>query len=45
MKQVEIVRYLGITEAADSKWKKQMADEESQTLEMRTATDPAGDIG
>jgi len=38
MKQVEIARYLGVTEAAVSKWKKQLADEGPQALEMRTAT-------
>lgn len=38
MKQVEIARHLGVTEAAISKWKKQLANEGSQALEMRTAT-------
>jgi len=38
MKQVEIARHLGITEAAVSKWKKQLANEGPQALQMRTAT-------
>jgi len=38
MKQVEIARHLGITEAAVSKWKKQLADEGPQALQMRKAT-------
>ena len=38
MKQVEIARHLGVTEAAVSKWKKQLADEGPQSLRMRKAT-------
>jgi transposase len=38
MKQVEIAQHLGVTEAAVSKWKKQLADEGPQALQMRTAT-------
>jgi transposase len=38
MKQVEIARHLGVTEAAVSKWKKQLADEGPQALQMRKAT-------
>jgi len=38
MKQVEIARHLGVTEAAVSKWKKQLAEEGPQALQMRTAT-------
>jgi transposase len=38
MKQVEIARYLGVTEAAVSKWKRQLAEEGSQALQMRKAT-------
>jgi transposase len=38
MKQVEIARYLGITEAAVSKWKKQLAEEGPQALQPRKAT-------
>jgi transposase len=37
-KQVEIARHLGVTEAAVSKWKKQLAEEGPQALQMRTAT-------
>ena len=38
MKQVAIARHLGVTEAAVSKWKKQLADEGPQALQMRKAT-------
>lgn len=38
MKQVEIARHLGVTEAAVSKWKKQLVEEGPQALEMRTST-------
>ena len=38
MKQVEIARHLGVTEAAVSKWKKQLADEGPQALQLRRAT-------
>lgn len=38
MKQVEIARHLGVTEAAVSKWKKQLADEGPQALQLRKAT-------
>lgn len=38
MKQVEIARHLGVTEASVSKWKKQLADEGPQALQMRKAT-------
>jgi transposase len=38
MKQVEIARHLGVSEAAVSKWKKQLADEGPQALQMRKAT-------
>jgi transposase len=38
MKQVEIARHLGVTEAAVSKWKRQLAEEGSQALRMRKAT-------
>lgn len=38
MKQVEIARHLGVTEAAVSKWKKQLAEEGPQALQMRKAT-------
>jgi transposase len=38
MKQVEIARYLGVTEAAVSKWKKQLAEEGAQALQLRKAT-------
>ena len=38
MKQVEIARHLGVTEAAVSKWKKQLANEGPQALQMRKAT-------
>jgi transposase len=38
MKQVEIGRHLGVTEAAVSKWNKQLADERPQPLQMRKAS-------
>jgi transposase len=38
MKQVEIARHLGVTEAAVSKWKKQLAEEGPQGLQLRKAT-------
>jgi len=38
MKQVEIARYLGVTEAAVSKWKKQLAKGGPEALEMRKST-------
>ena len=38
MKQVEIARHLGVTEAAVSKWKRQLAEEGPQALQMRKAT-------
>jgi transposase len=38
MKQVEIARHLGVTEAAVSKWKRQLAEEGLQALQMRKAT-------
>jgi transposase len=38
MKQVEIARHLGVTEAAVSKWKKQLAEEGPQALQLRKAT-------
>ena len=38
MKQVEIARHLGVTEAAVSKWKRQLAEGGSQALQMRKAT-------
>jgi transposase len=38
MKQVEIARYLGVTEAAVSKWKRQLAEEGPQALQQRKAT-------
>jgi transposase len=38
MKQVEIARYLGVTEAAVSKWKRQLAEEGPQALQLRKAT-------
>ena len=38
MKQVEIARHLGVTEAAVSKWKKQLVREGPQALQMRKAT-------
>jgi putative transposase len=38
MKQVEIARHLGVTEAAVSKWKRQLAEEGPEALQMRKAT-------
>src|SRR4030065_1753772 len=38
MKQVEIARHLGVTEAAISKWKRQLAEEGPQALQLRKAT-------
>jgi transposase len=38
MKQVEIARHLGVTEAAVSKWKRQLAEEGPQRLRLRKAT-------
>jgi transposase len=38
MKQVEIARHLGVTEAAVSKWKRQLAEEGAQSLQLRKAT-------
>lgn len=38
MKQVEIARYLGVTEAAVSKWKRQLAQEGPQALQLRKST-------
>ena len=38
MKQVEIARYLGVTEAAVSKWKKQLAKGGPGALEMRKSS-------
>jgi len=38
MKQVEIARHLGVTEAAVSKWKRRLAEEGPQALQMRKAT-------
>jgi transposase len=38
MKQVEIARHLGVTEAAVSKWKRQLAEAGSQALQMRKTT-------
>jgi transposase len=38
MKQVEIARHLGVTEAAVSKWKRQLAQEGPQALQPRTAS-------
>jgi transposase len=38
MKQVEIARHLGVTEAAVSKWKKQLAEEGPQAMQLRKAT-------
>lgn len=37
-KQVEIARYLGVTEAAVSKWKRQLAEEGPQALQQRKAS-------
>ncbi len=38
MKQVEIARYLGVTEAAVSKWRRQLAEGGAQALQPRKAT-------
>ena len=38
MKQVEIARYLGVTEAAVSKWKRQLIEEGPRALRQRKAT-------
>jgi transposase len=38
MTQAEIARHLGVTEAAVSKWKKQLLEEGSQALQARKAT-------
>jgi len=38
MTQVEIARHLGVTEAAVSKWKKQLVEEGPQALQARKAT-------
>lgn len=38
MQQVEIARHLGVTEAAVSKWKRQLAEEGPQALQQRKAT-------
>lgn len=38
MKQVEIARHLGVTEAAVSKWKRQIAEEGAQALQLHKAT-------
>jgi transposase len=38
MSQVEIARHLGVTEAAVSKWKRQLLGEGSQALQARKAT-------
>jgi transposase len=38
MKQVEIAHHLGVTEAAVSKWKRQLAEEGPQALQPRKAT-------
>jgi transposase len=38
MKQVEIARHLGVTEAAVSKWKRQLAEDGPGSLRMRKAT-------
>jgi transposase len=38
MRQVEIARHLGVTEAAVSKWKRQLAEEGPQALRLRKAT-------
>ena len=38
LKQVEIARHLGVTEAAVSKWKRQLAEEGPQALQLRKAT-------
>ena len=38
MKQVEIARHLGVTEAAVSKWKRQLAEGGPQALHLRKAS-------
>jgi transposase len=38
MKQVEIARQLGVTEAAVSRWRRQLAEEGPQALQLRKAT-------
>lgn len=38
MKQVEIAHHLGVTEAAVSKWKRQLAEEGPQALRLRKAS-------
>jgi len=38
MKQAQIARYLGVSEAAVSKWKKKLEEEGPQSLELRKAT-------
>jgi transposase len=38
MKQVDIARHLGVTEAAVSKWKRQLAEGGQQALQPRKAT-------
>jgi transposase len=38
MKQVEIARYLGVTEAAVSKWKKELASGGPEALRMRKSS-------
>ena len=38
MKQVEIARHLGVTEAVVSKWKRQLGEEGPQALQQRKAT-------
>jgi transposase len=45
MKQVEIARYLGVTEAAVSKWKKQLAEGGPEALEMRKSTGRPAKLG
>ena len=38
MKQVEIARHLGVTEAAVSKWKRQLTEEGAQALQLHKAS-------
>ncbi len=38
MKQVEIARYLGVTEASVSKWKRQLAEEGPEALQLRKSS-------
>lgn len=38
MKQVEIARYLGVTEAAVSQWKKRLAEAGAEALQLRRAS-------